>query len=295
MAPTIGTLAPPPAYGAERGSILLATAAGTTSSASPRRHRQRRPRTSPQGDTILHIPSESTANLLTSVPEWDPNAPQFHEHSRPPSPSSSVASPRSNASSEVDFPLNPPTPHQLDISLHSLSPFNLRHLADDALEAAVQQASLRPPRTSSRASYDVPPEGNPSVADRSPPAYNPIDQNVSCFPPIPFPECTAYICLFQTYAPGVAEAMLADHFAAAGASLPSHVLPLVPNTHAYEARLQNSPNSNSEISPQSNQFERDRSEGESSNGWFGGLFGGWRSQPTSPELGRSTGSRSVQP
>lgn len=172
LAPTIGTLAPPPAYGAERGSILLATAAGATSSQTPRRHRQRRPRNPPQGDTVLNVPS------LQPLPEWDPNAPHPRQHSRPPSPSSSVASPRSNESDEEDFPNNPPTPHQLDISLHSLSPLNLRNIADDVAESVAQLTSLRPPRTSSRPAYDVPPAGNPTAPDRSPPAYNPIDQNV---------------------------------------------------------------------------------------------------------------------
>lgn len=91
--------------------------------------------------------------------------------------------------------------------------------------------------------------------------------------------------------------MLADHFAAAGAQLPSHVLPLVPNSHAYEARFhQNAfPSPSSTVtSPEINLPNEGEGDQGGNSRWFGGLFGGWRSQPTSPELGRNpSNSRQV--
>ena len=59
LAPSVGTLAPPPAYGSERGSILLDVGGrvrtnpdgspGSSSPSSPHRHRTRRPRQSGSG------------------------------------------------------------------------------------------------------------------------------------------------------------------------------------------------------------------------------------------------------
>jgi len=82
LAPSVGTLAPPPAYGSERGSILLdvggrirtnpdgtPSSAGTSSPSSAHRHRTRRPRLSP-GSAIAASPLR--ASLLS---EPDPMTP----------------------------------------------------------------------------------------------------------------------------------------------------------------------------------------------------------------------------
>ncbi|KAI9460865.1 SPRY-domain-containing protein [Lactarius psammicola] len=74
LAPSVGTLAPPPAYGSERGSILLETGAGVSprsveSSHSPnsrRLHRSRRPR--PISSAAPAASSPLRAGPLTSPP-----------------------------------------------------------------------------------------------------------------------------------------------------------------------------------------------------------------------------------
>ncbi|KAI0318966.1 concanavalin A-like lectin/glucanase domain-containing protein [Amylostereum chailletii] len=73
LAPSVGTLAPPPAYGSERGSILLeagmtpGSVDSTHSPSSRRLHRSRRPRQTP-----LHAPSASSplrsSPMMTSPP-----------------------------------------------------------------------------------------------------------------------------------------------------------------------------------------------------------------------------------
>jgi hypothetical protein len=171
LAPSTGTLAPPPAYGYERGSILLETAAqgtpqpppmsdpqesdgsstrplaGSSPSSRARRHRSRRPDAS--------SPSSSTPPPLAS----SSSQPLHYPQPRPASSSSSGSSGRRGHRSRDDevedyVPHNPPTPNVLDISLHSLSPFGQRTEEDDDLEYQ------EPPRTP------------------SPPAYEPINPHV---------------------------------------------------------------------------------------------------------------------
>ncbi|KIJ45177.1 hypothetical protein M422DRAFT_46977 [Sphaerobolus stellatus SS14] len=80
LAPSVGTLAPPPAYGAERGSILLEAggriptsppppldASSPSSSSSRRSHRSRRPRPSTNNNQPLH-PSPLRGTAINSIP-----------------------------------------------------------------------------------------------------------------------------------------------------------------------------------------------------------------------------------
>ena len=90
LAPSVGTLAPPPAYGSERGSILLDVGGGVRPSGitfspqsapsassphSPRRHRLRRPRSIPSNVPAASSPLRGTP--LTS---------RTHEPTTPPPP-----------------------------------------------------------------------------------------------------------------------------------------------------------------------------------------------------------------
>ncbi|KIY72815.1 SPRY-domain-containing protein [Cylindrobasidium torrendii FP15055 ss-10] len=79
LAPSIGTLAPPPAYGSERGSILLdvggqgtpSTSPGTSSPPSRRTPRVRRSRASNNGEPIVSSPLR-TADPMTPPPPITP-------------------------------------------------------------------------------------------------------------------------------------------------------------------------------------------------------------------------------
>ncbi|PWN32893.1 SPRY-domain-containing protein [Meira miltonrushii] len=135
LAPMVGTLAPPPPYGQERGSILIETGQGGSSDANQ------------NGNDLLHPPR----NITPPPPLTPPN--ERSEEDLHPSSSSSSLSRRARArrnrqmlpplnhtsssesyhrgnsgettrrdsmSSSDDEPHNPPTPHHLDISLHSL-------------------------------------------------------------------------------------------------------------------------------------------------------------------------------
>jgi hypothetical protein len=199
LAPSAGTLAPPPAYGSERGSILLETADGTVQglrmtmpNAARRQHREhqrRRPRTPHGPGESSNAPvirrqqsssgSEAEAeSLLSSHISEDPeeeevlaDSPRDHFSPRP------NRRRMSSGASSTDFPHNPPTPNVMDISLHSLhniSPFSQR-LADE------ENPYDRPPPTPTEGS---PPSGGSSRRRSKkkrtvqPPGYNVIDPNV---------------------------------------------------------------------------------------------------------------------
>lgn len=82
LAPSVGTLAPPPAYGSERGSILLEAGGGImaadgsvqsppSTSISSRRHRSRRPRPNATNVPALSSPLRSDL-LVTDTPVTPP-------------------------------------------------------------------------------------------------------------------------------------------------------------------------------------------------------------------------------
>ncbi|THH28880.1 hypothetical protein EUX98_g5299 [Antrodiella citrinella] len=86
LAPSVGTLAPPPAYGSERGSILLqaggAISPAPSSTGSPdgassrlRRHRTRRPRTSPSTTAPIEPSPLRTSPLTSPSPPDTPPPP----------------------------------------------------------------------------------------------------------------------------------------------------------------------------------------------------------------------------
>jgi hypothetical protein len=117
LAPSVGTLAPPPAYGSERGSILLDVGGQTrnadgvpssvTSSSSRRSRRTRRSRTS-GGEPVVSSPLR-TAEPITPPP---PITPIDEE------PASPLASPSGRYISPTDFPFHTPPNHHLPPSPH---------------------------------------------------------------------------------------------------------------------------------------------------------------------------------
>ncbi|GAA5942801.1 hypothetical protein JCM3775_001508 [Rhodotorula graminis] len=163
LAPMMGTLAPPPAYGSERGSILLESAANPASSSSAssaaaaaaqRRRQHSNPSSSSSSSrgappsahrrtSSLPASASSAAAVLGATPTQPIRpSPLRRAHSRAASASSSSggggggsgarASPDRDGAAEGDEPSggiddgdvhNPPTPGLLDISLHSMHRF----------------------------------------------------------------------------------------------------------------------------------------------------------------------------
>ncbi|BGO93530.1 hypothetical protein NBRC10512_000734 [Rhodotorula toruloides] len=223
LAPQMGTLAPPPAYGSEGGSILLesATAAAAhapaSSSTPPISHHRR--------TSSLVASASSAAAALSSPTQPIRPSPLRHSHSR----HTSSASSRSNSNGseggergEEEDVHNPPTPGLLDISLHSMHRFPDPVYESDEEERRDEVASdaegeeeeereegetvaLVSPR------QQVAADGA-SARSVSPPAYNPVDPYM--------------------YAPGVAETILEDAFAAAANQQGSSASPITPSTVA---------------------------------------------------------------
>jgi hypothetical protein len=241
----MGTLAPPPAYGSERGSILLESAGASRVPATPptpprmldsrnerashsrrapssrHQHKSRRrelPPTFPASSSSIVTTAAGAASALGSPSSTQPIRPSPLRHSR----QASNLSTRSSASnseggggggesgSEGEDIRNPPTPGLLDISLHSLHRFPMpEHDGEDDDEVAERSRSRS--RSSSAESSNSGgsasggeqereqlsvasgstsrmQSGSGSRATRgasgtrlavSPPAYHPIDPNVS--------------------------------------------------------------------------------------------------------------------
>lgn len=162
LAPMVGTLAPPPPYGQERGSILIETGQGRSADANQNGDNQITP-------SVEHL--HAPRNITPPPPLTPPNE-QFEGEERRPSSSSSSSSlsrrararrnrqmipplnhtssspsdranhsemdihiPRRDSISSSDEPHNPPTPHHLDISLHSLDALGTAANNDEEEEA----------------------------------------------------------------------------------------------------------------------------------------------------------------
>ncbi|EPQ27201.1 uncharacterized protein PFL1_05124 [Pseudozyma flocculosa PF-1] len=145
LAPMVGTLAPPPAYGQERGSILIETGQGTSGGAGAgagapgaRENVTPPPPVSPYDE---RVPSSSSAaargrsgrpapTTATATQQQQASSSSSHAlgaRGGTPIRSSSLRdpSPSRRSESSIGSPPNPPTPHRLDISMHSL------HSSDD--------------------------------------------------------------------------------------------------------------------------------------------------------------------
>ncbi|BGP26363.1 endosomal SPRY domain protein [Rhodotorula toruloides] len=208
LAPQMGTLAPPPAYGSEGGSILLesATAAAANASSSaaapPISHHRR--------TSSLLASASSAAAALSSPTQPIRPSPLRHSHSRHASSASSRSlsngSDGTDRGQEEEDVHNPPTPGLLDISLHSMHRFPDPVLESDEEERADVGSDEDDEERGGGEGETVPlvspqqqamTDGG-SARSVSPPAYNPVDPYM--------------------YAPGVAETILEDAFAAAASA-----------------------------------------------------------------------------
>lgn len=135
LAPSVGTLAPPPAYGSERGSILLDVGGRTRQSSSLNRHRSRRARP----PSSAGIPSPLLSAALSEPPPLTPPPPitpieesPYDDDDQDDDPSAPLLS-RNSASRSVSpavpssaGALNPFTNHR---HRPSVTRFNNSHLA----------------------------------------------------------------------------------------------------------------------------------------------------------------------
>lgn len=171
LAPMVGTLAPPPAYGQERGTILMESGQGssadaqaaTSSSAAPGResppppispYEERSPSSS-----VNRPPHQGTS---TSSP-----APARTSSLRPHGQALDAPRPTSRPmeldDSSDGSPPNPPTPHRLDISLHSLSDASTRNSSGHDGSTEDSYFPTTPP-----SAEPLPPN---AVSNHSPPSY----------------------------------------------------------------------------------------------------------------------------
>ncbi|ORY88948.1 concanavalin A-like lectin/glucanase domain-containing protein [Leucosporidium creatinivorum] len=161
LAPMMGTLAPPPAYGSERGSILLESAAAQAvpplprmvnphgdegrgsnrrGSSSRHQHRSRRRDPPPSSSSNFTPTATSAAGAASALATPTPNQPirpSPLRHSRQASnlsgrsSTSTAGSGAGDHSGSEDDIQNPPTPGLLDISLQSLHRFPMPEDEDE--------------------------------------------------------------------------------------------------------------------------------------------------------------------
>lgn len=191
LAPSVGTLAPPPAYGSERGSILLDVGGrarpGTDSSLSPgssphspRRSRRRGPggvASSPlRSSTLAEHPPLTPPPPITPIDEHpeaayeaeeeseDPSQPLLSNERAPPSPVASTRSVSPDAGAR-----NPFTSSRLHRHSHSQS---ISHFA----------SSLSGPRSELAVQLHPPPD-SPMSPSHNPPTPHPRDIHLQALTP----------------------------------------------------------------------------------------------------------------
>ena len=185
LAPTTGTLAPPPAYGSERGSILL-EAAGQREVQTPRRSSRRQSAlagsapnvSSPLRSNRRRRSSGSSGSIHEAPIEVSAFATHLNMLIFMQAPLETPLPNRTLSEDEDDLPHNPPTPNLLDISLHALNPFN-----PFSRRRSRQSPSEETDEEDRPTNYDRPPptpreEGSRRIMD--PPAYHMVDPNVRC-------------------------------------------------------------------------------------------------------------------
>lgn len=183
LAPMVGTLAPPPAYGQERGTILMESGQGSSADAqagasSAGLHPGMNGRESPPPPISPYeerSPSSSHNRLPSSQSNSSP-APARTSSLRPNGQASAsaaaISAPRPTSrpmeleDSSDSSPPNPPTPHRLDISLHSLSDASTRGNGHPGADDSYFPAT--PP---SPADPLPPPASGSSTSTNSPPSY----------------------------------------------------------------------------------------------------------------------------
>ncbi|POY71921.1 hypothetical protein BMF94_5057 [Rhodotorula taiwanensis] len=245
LAPMMGTLAPPPAYGSERGSILLESAAtgssAATAEAGPPLRAPRHRRTSSLNSHIQASSAAAAAAAALSSPTQPIRpSPLRHSHAR----QSSSASSRSGESSAVRRDrrdaigsdddeggmMNPPTPGLLDISLQSMHRFPER----------IHEASEDEGDTGTPASEEADEEDN---EDESASDAEERQRLLHTAQTATVPVSTESASARSMYAPGVAETILEDVLgrvrsaaAAGSASVAASIAPQQAALHAYLAQ-----------------------------------------------------------
>ncbi|KAG2154905.1 SPRY-domain-containing protein [Suillus clintonianus] len=126
LAPTVGTLAPPPAYGSERGSILLDVGGGVrpsapiisppSTSSTPRRrsHRSRRPSNALSASSVPVASSPLRGNIISSH-TGEPSSPPPPITPIIEEPDSTVPSSGQGYLSPTDLPFHTPPNHSLPL------------------------------------------------------------------------------------------------------------------------------------------------------------------------------------
>ncbi|KZW02571.1 SPRY-domain-containing protein [Exidia glandulosa HHB12029] len=177
LAPSVGTLAPPPAYGSERGSILLQSGGGPRRSDQPaspprRPHRLRRPKTNQRGHG--HDQSESDGLLspppLHSPSPTTPPPPLTPVEEDEPSTSAAAAGPSFRYLSPTDSPF-----HRAAMR----GPPSLEDLPESSESAASSSSSGPDSATSSTGSA-----GSDTPTTRSPARAN-LHIQIQVDPPVP--------------------------------------------------------------------------------------------------------------
>lgn len=179
LAPMVGTLAPPPAYGQERGTILMESGQGSSadangeassSTAAPPRSDSPPPPISPyeeRSPSPSHYRMPSHASTLTPAPARSsslrPNGVSGAGGAALDAPRP-TSRPLEQDDSSDGSPPNPPTPHRLDISLHSLSDASTR--AGSGHAGAVEDSYF--PTSPPSPADALPP---PATSNHSPPSY----------------------------------------------------------------------------------------------------------------------------
>lgn len=178
LAPMVGTLAPPPAYGQERGTILMESGQGSSADGqggtSTAAHPGTAGRESPpppispyeeRSPSTSHnrLPSQGTSSTAparsSSLRPHGQTAPFPLDAYRP------TSRPMELEDSSDGSPPNPPTPHRLDISLHSLSDASTRGNGPSGVED-----SYFPTTPPSPADAPAPQASGPA-SNTSPPSY----------------------------------------------------------------------------------------------------------------------------
>ncbi|GAA5846914.1 hypothetical protein JCM9279_006948 [Rhodotorula babjevae] len=306
LAPMMGTLAPPPAYGSERGSILLESAANPSSStassssaaaAAAQRRRQhsspsssRAPPSAHRRTSSLPASASSAAAVLGATPSQPIRpSPLRRAHSRAASASSSSgggggggsgarASPDRDGSADGDEPSagiddgdvhNPPTPGLLDISLHSMHRFldALLESDEDAEgEGEGSEAAEREGEDDEREPDETTRLVDVEASREERRAVRAQGDGASARSVSP----PAYNPVDPyMYAPGVAETMLEDAFASSTAAPPPQG-GANPGTRGAASQLLLSPHQAALIA----QFARSRRSGGASGGGSPGVYEG---------------------
>ncbi|SPO30039.1 related to EAR1 - endosomal adaptor of Rsp5p [Ustilago trichophora] len=179
LAPMVGTLAPPPAYGQERGTILMESGQGSSadaqqaaSSAAPNPGMPRSESPPPPISPYDERSPSSSHNRLPSNQSTSSPAPARTSSLRPNGQAAAIDAHRPTSrpmeleDSSDGSPPNPPTPHRLDISLHSLSDASTRGNGHPGADD-----SYFPTTPPSPAEPLPPPASGSSTSTNSPPSY----------------------------------------------------------------------------------------------------------------------------